>query len=105
MAHLRNFLDSLKAYHRDDFTVKTRDFAIQFQPKWARHLTTKITKDTNVSEIDISKLLNFVIFVSFVVKFAFSSLVAAMPRWDLRGQNVAFSSALVSVATIVSKAI
>jgi hypothetical protein len=55
--------------------------------------TTKSTKDTKVSDIDISKLLNFVLpsallracFVTFVVKFAFSSLVAALPRWVLRG--------------------
>ena len=43
-------------------------------------LTTKHTKATKVSDIDISKLLNFVLFVTFVVKFAFSSLVAALPR-------------------------
>ena len=41
------------------------------------YLTTKATK---VSDIDISKLLNFVFFVTFVVKFAFFSLVAALPR-------------------------
>jgi hypothetical protein len=105
MAHLQKFPDWLKAYHRDDFTVKTRDFAIQFQPKWERHLTTKFTKDTKVSEVDISKLLNFVLFVSFVVKFAFSSLVAASPRRDVRGQNFTYSSAVVSVATNVSKAL
>ena len=29
----------------------------------------------------IFKLLNFVLFVTFVVKFTFSSLVATMPRW------------------------
>jgi hypothetical protein len=44
-------------------------------------LTTKITKATKVSDLDIFKLLNFVLFVTFVVKFAFSSLVAALPRW------------------------
>jgi hypothetical protein len=33
----------------------------------------------------ILKLLNFVLFVTFVVKFAFSSLVAATPRW---GKNI-----------------
>jgi len=33
-------------------------------------------------DIDISKLLNFVLFVTFVVKFAFSSLLAALPRSD-----------------------
>ena len=38
--------------------------------------TTKITKATK----GIFILFNFVIFVSFVVKFAFSSLVAALPR-------------------------
>jgi len=43
-------------------------------------LTTKHTKATKVSDIDISKLLNFVLFVTFVVKFAFSSLIAALPR-------------------------
>jgi len=32
------------------------------------YLTTKHTKDTKVSDIDISKLLNFVLFVTFVVK-------------------------------------
>ena len=32
-----------------------------------RFLTTKHTKDTKVSDIDISKLLNFVLFVTFVV--------------------------------------
>jgi len=31
------------------------------------YLTTKHTKDTKVSDIDISKLLNFVLFVTFVV--------------------------------------
>ena len=36
------------------------------------YLTTKHTKDTKVSDIDISKLLNFVLFVTFVVKVAFS---------------------------------
>ena len=41
--------------------------------------TTKNTKATKVSDIDIFKLLNFVLFVTFVVKF-FSSLVAAYPR-------------------------
>ena len=49
-------------------------------------LTTKHTKATKVSEIDISKILNFVLFVTFVVKNAFSSLVAALPRCDLRGE-------------------
>jgi hypothetical protein len=44
------------------------------------YLTTKHTKATKVSDIDISKLLNFVFFVTFVVKFAFFSLVAALPR-------------------------
>ena len=34
-------------------------------------LTTKHTKDTKVSDIDISKLLNFVLFVTFVVKSFF----------------------------------
>jgi hypothetical protein len=37
-------------------------------------LTTKITKDTKVSEI---LFFNFVLFVSFVVKTIFASLVAA----------------------------
>jgi F0F1-type ATP synthase membrane subunit b/b' len=50
-------------------------------------LTTKHTKATKVSDIDIFKLLNFVLFVTFVVKFAFSSLVAALPRWELRGKR------------------
>ena len=49
------------------------------------YLTTKHTKDTKVSDIDISKFLNFVLFVAFVVKSVFSFLVAAQPRWDLRG--------------------
>jgi len=44
------------------------------------YLTTKITKDTKVSDIDISKLLNFVLFVAFVVKSVFSFLVAVLPR-------------------------
>ena len=44
------------------------------------YLTTKHTEATKVSDIDIFKLLNFVLFVTFVVKFAFSSLVAALPR-------------------------
>ncbi len=39
------------------------------------------TKVTKVSDIDNSKLLNFVFFVTFVVKFTFSSLVAAPPLW------------------------
>ena len=43
-------------------------------------LTTKCTKDTKGSDIDIFKLLNFVLFVTFVVKFVFSSLVAALLR-------------------------
>jgi hypothetical protein len=42
-------------------------------------LTTKHTKATKVSDIDISKLLNFVLFVTFVVKSVFPSLVAALP--------------------------
>jgi len=41
-------------------------------------LTTKITKDTKVSEI---LFLNFVLFVSFVVKAVFASLVAASRCW------------------------
>jgi len=53
-----------------------------------RVFSKEITKDTKGSDIDISKLLNFVLpsallracFVAFVVKFAFSSLVAALPR-------------------------
>jgi hypothetical protein len=40
----------------------------------------KHTKATKVSDIVIYKLLNFVFFVTFVVKFAFFSLVAALPR-------------------------
>ena len=40
-------------------------------------ITTKDTTSTKVSDIDILKLLNFVLFVTFVVKFIFSSLVAA----------------------------
>jgi hypothetical protein len=55
-------------------------------------LTTKITlrldsgqaPDTKVSE---SLFLNFVLFVSFVVKTIFASWVAALPRWDFRGEN------------------
>jgi len=46
------------------------------------YLTTKHTTNTKVSGIDISKLLDFALFVTFVVKFAFSSLVAALPRSD-----------------------
>jgi hypothetical protein len=42
------------------------------------------TKDTKVSDI---KKSNFVLFVTFVVKIAFSSLVAALLRWDLRGEK------------------
>ena len=49
------------------------------------YLTTKHTEATKVSDIDISKFLNFVLFVAFVVKSVFSFLVAAQPRWDLRG--------------------
>jgi hypothetical protein len=48
------------------------------QPKTG--FTTKHTKATKVSDIDIFKFLNFVLFVTFVVKFIFSSLVAALPR-------------------------
>ena len=40
-------------------------------------LTTKITKDTKVSEI---LFFNFVLFVSFVVKSFSPSLLAASPR-------------------------
>jgi hypothetical protein len=40
---------------------------------------------TKVSDIDIFELLNFVLFVTFVVKFAFSSLAAASPRQEPRG--------------------
>jgi hypothetical protein len=50
------------------------------------YLTTKHTKVTKVSDIDIFKLLNFVLFVTFVVKTIFSTLVAALPRWVLRGE-------------------
>jgi hypothetical protein len=32
------------------------------------------------------KTPNFVLFVSFVVKIHFSALVAALPRWVLRGE-------------------
>ena len=39
-----------------------------------RVFSKESTNDTKVSDINISKLLNFVIFVTFVVKFAFSSL-------------------------------
>jgi hypothetical protein len=35
------------------------------------YLTTKHTKATKVSDIDITKLLNFVLFVTFVVKVFF----------------------------------
>jgi hypothetical protein len=53
----------------------------------AKHYpTTKHTKATKVSDIDISKVLNFVLFVTFVVKLTFSTLVAASPRWALRGE-------------------
>jgi hypothetical protein len=37
-------------------------------PNRKYYLTTKRTKDTKVSDNDISKLLNFVLFVTFVVK-------------------------------------
>jgi len=57
-------------------------------PNRKYYLTTKHTKATKVSDIDIYKLLNFVLFVTFVVKFADSSLVAASPRWELRGEKV-----------------
>jgi len=48
------------------------------------NLTTKHTKATKVSDIDIFKLLNFVFFVTFVVKIAFSfrlRLCRAKPSW------------------------
>ncbi len=53
-------------------------------PLWMRHptkdfFTTKHTKATKVSDIDILKRLNFVLFVTFVVEFAFSTLDAALP--------------------------
>jgi hypothetical protein len=41
-------------------------------------LTTKFTKDTKVSEI---LFLNFVLFVSFVVRTVVAYLLAALPRW------------------------
>jgi hypothetical protein len=67
-----------------------------------RHHTTKITKATKNFDFYYSKLRAL---RSFVVKSAFSTLVAASPRRDARGQSFAFSSAVVSVATIVSKAL
>jgi hypothetical protein len=48
-------------------------------------LTTKHTKATKVSDIDISKLLNFVLFVTFVVKICFFAFgcgfTALSPSW------------------------
>jgi len=41
-------------------------------PNRKYYFTTKHTKATKVSDLDISKLLNFVLFVTFVVKVAFS---------------------------------
>ena len=43
-------------------------------------LTTKNTKATKVSDTDIFRLLNFVLFVTFVVKVIFLSLSTAEPR-------------------------
>ena len=62
---------------------------------------TKITKG---SYIDISKLLNFVLpstllracFVTFVVKFFFSTLVAASPRWE----RAAHAGIFISLAAL-----
>jgi hypothetical protein len=44
------------------------------------YLTTKHTKATKVSDIVIYKLLNFVLFATFVVKVAFFSWLAALQR-------------------------
>ena len=41
-------------------------------------ITTKHTKVTKDSDVFI---VNFVLFVPFVVRFVFSCLVAALPRW------------------------
>jgi len=38
------------------------------------------TKDTKVSDIDFLKLLNFVLFVTFVVMYPFGILLAAAPH-------------------------
>jgi len=43
------------------------------------------------SDIDIFKLLNFVLFVAFMVKFDFSSLVAALPHSRARATSWTFS--------------
>jgi hypothetical protein len=45
-------------------------------------ITTKITKDTKGSDNHSFKLR---VLRAFVVKSVFSFLVAAQPRWDLRG--------------------
>jgi len=63
-------------------------------------LTTKHTKATKVSDLDIFKLLNFVLFVTFVVKFSFSSterrrhFIRKISRYSL-----AYCSRLVSTSS------
>ena len=49
------------------------------------HATTKRTKDTKDSEIITFQFSSFVLFATFVVKYLFRFLVAALPRWGLRG--------------------
>jgi hypothetical protein len=46
------------------------------------HVTTKRTNDAKDSKISF---LDFGLFATFVVKFAFFILVAALPRWALCG--------------------
>jgi hypothetical protein len=55
------------------------NFAMTDQRSTKAFLTTKHTKATKVSDIDISRFLNFALFVTVVVKFFFSPLVAALP--------------------------
>jgi len=47
-------------------------------------LTTKDTKSTKFKKKPSEPFVSFVI---FVVKTIFASSVAALPRWDLRGEN------------------
>jgi hypothetical protein len=50
------------------------------------YLATKLTKDTKVSDIVIYKLLNFVLFVTFVIKVVFF-FACGFATLGLRGEK------------------
>ena len=74
-----------------EICVASENFPAWFPYGWAtRQNTFSPRSSRRPRRVRIFIFLNFAIFVSFVVQSPLRSLVAALPRWDLRGKSFFF---------------